>query len=289
VTTSPSSALAASAWTAFRGNRGLVVFPLLGFVLSVGALIALGVAALLAYAADQTVPAVLLGIAAVVVSQTLLTLCAGGLTAAADATLRGEPAGLGFGLRRALGRGASLTGWAVIGVGVGAVIGAIRGNGNNSVAARVGRDLAAGAVSTAWRVLTYLVLPVIMIEGSWPPAAVRRSTSLVRARWGAQIKGIARLSVGTTLRFFLPGVLAILGAAGILVLNPPEDPAGLLRGIGLLAGVLGAVGLLLLVIGGVISAVLRSLFQVALYRYASGDDTTGPFAADDLAAALTPR
>lgn len=276
-----SASLAASAWAAYRGNRSLLAFPLLSAVLVIASLATFGTPAVIAYLADQLVVGIVLTIAALLAAQILATIASGGLIVAADAVLRGEPAGLGRGLRHALRRVGPLIAVALMQLGVGTLIGAIRGN-SNSGAAAIGRSVAAGAVTVAWSVLTLFVLPLVVLGGEGPLTAVRHSGSLIRQRWGTpQIVGVARISGGLLLRFFLPGLLALLAGGGVLILGGGQSIALLA-----LASACGLVGLLFILAGTMTGAVLSSLFRVALYRYATDEQVSSPFTAGDLAGAL---
>ncbi|MBU6147050.1 MAG: hypothetical protein KGP10_02630 [Actinomycetales bacterium] len=283
VNTRASKPLAASAWAAFRAHRSLLAFPLLSAALVIATLTTLGTPAVIAYLADQTAVGIAFTVAALLTSQILATIVSGGLIAAADAALRGEPAGLGRGMARALRRVGPLIVVALVQVGVGALIGAIRGN-SDSGAAAIGRSVAAGAASVAWSVLTLFVLPLIVLAGEGPVAAIRHSGSLIRERWGTQVVGAARITGGLLLRFFLPGLLALLAGGGVLVLGGSQSIAPLVIG-----AVCGAVGVLFIIAGAMTGAVLSSLFRVALYRYATDEQLSGPFTAEDLAGALRTR
>ena len=103
-------------------------------------------------------------------------------------------------------------------------------------------------------------------------AALDRSASLFRERWGEQLAGTASIGL----------LFALLGAV----------PAVLLLALGLASGSTGVVAacVALAVVVAVAAAVLgsaaRAVFAVALYRYASGSDVTGPFSALDLEGAV---
>ena len=50
-----------------------------------------------------------------------------------------------------------------------------------------------------------------------------------------------------------------------------------------------AIATILFVVGAVLQAALSGIFSVALYRYATGQADTGPFATADLESAIRPR
>jgi hypothetical protein len=109
----------------------------------------------------------------------------------------------------------------------------------------------ADLIDAAWDFATFLAVPVLLFEGSRGPfAATRRSASLVRTRWGAQLTA-----------------QATIGAAVFLACLPVAVAAGVACGLGF-----GAVGVWTVVIVGlvvidVVSHALSAVLSAALYRY----------------------
>jgi hypothetical protein len=115
----------------------------------------------------------------------------------------------------------------------------------------------------AWTVASFLVVPVIVVEGLGPVAAARRSASLIRSTWGTGLR--------TTLRFGFILVVAIVPA--VVVINV---------GVVMLAGHAVVLGAVLIAVGGIAFMALSSLFGAVstyagalIYRYAVGRPVPG--------------
>lgn len=112
---------------------------------------------------------------------------------------------------------------------------------------------------TAWAVVTFLVLPVIIIENRGPVASVQRSASLLKRSWGEGLAGHVGLGIINVLIFLFVGMIVVLSALA--------SPA-LLYGTVPLA-------FMTLVLSVVVMSALSTVFQTALYRHASGLAVSG--------------
>ena len=90
----------------------------------------------------------------------------------------------------------------------------------------------------AWSVFTYLVIPILVVEGVGPVEAIKRSASLLRRTWGEQL--VSRF--GFDLMVIIVGLPIVLVAVAIGIVVP--QPAGLIIAVGF--GVV-AIGALILV------------------------------------------
>ena len=133
-------------------------------------------------------------------------------------------------------------------------------------------SLLLGAATVAWTLATFLVVPILALEGLGPRAALERSASLFRQRWGEQLVGT--VSIGL--------LFALLGTVPALVLLF----LGLASGSTTVTVALVALGVAVAVAAGVLGSAARGVFAVALYRYAAGAGPTGPFTTADLESAV---
>jgi hypothetical protein len=196
------------------------------------------------------------------------------LVSAALVRLKGGDPTLGDGLRGAWSHAGAVLGWAAIAATVGLLLQALRERGGLAGA------IVAGLGGLAWNVITFLVVPVLVVEGVGPIQAIKRSASLLKKTWGEQIIGNA----GIGLVFGLIGlaVLVVGIALGVLIISAGVTAAGV--------AVLVVTVLVFLVVL-MLSATLRGIYSAALYQYAVGGDT-GVFDQDVLAGAFrakTPR
>ncbi len=126
----------------------------------------------------------------------------------------------------------------------------------------------------AWSLVTFLVLPILVIEGLGVRDALKRSAQLFKGTWGEQVianAGIGIVGMVALIPAFIVGALGV--GSGTLVVAVP------LVGI---AVVYGAVVL-------AITAALSGVFQTALYHYAANGMPPAAFAESELRGAFRPR
>ena len=121
-------------------------------------------------------------------------------------------------------------------------------------------------IGLAWSLATYLVVPVLVIEGVGPVQAVKRSTRLLKETWGEQIVGN-----------FGIGLIFILLTLGVILLGVPIIVAAIFTDS--LALIILAVMLLILTVAimGLLNAALSGIYAAAVYRYAVEGDAGGFF------------
>jgi hypothetical protein len=273
-------------WSVIKEHPQLLRFPALAAVYgALAAFIFIAPALALAALSDATPAlvgaAVLFFIGAWAATFVALRYLAG-LVFVADALLRGEQAGFDDGMRVAAERTQALGLWALISVIVGWILGAIEGGGDENVVVTIFRVLVATVLSAAWSLITFFVLPIIVLEDLGAPAAMKRSVAVIRDKWGDAVTGSFRIGMRILLTFLLPGIVLLAVAVGLAVV------AGGMIGVSL--GVaLGLAGVALVIVGMVRQTAARQIFGVALYRYASSGMVIGRFTEDDLVSAIGPK
>jgi Family of unknown function (DUF6159) len=259
-----------------RTNGGLVAYPIMSAVAVIvvvalcgGAIFGLTVP----YQDDESLPgAVGVGIVVIVlIGIALLAYLtmkfAAGLIADAYARLRGEDGGFKYGMKVTRQRRKNIIGWTALNFTVGLVISSISqmGNGVGAIVSALG-DL-------AWRVASWLALPVVVVEDLGPFASLKRSAQILRQTWGEQL--VAAIGFG-----FIPMVAALPGLLLLILGLVLQSP-------------IFVVGILWLVIAIPIAAVfvftLTSVFRTALYIYATTGEAPEGFRAADVQGAFTTR
>jgi hypothetical protein len=186
------------------------------------------------------------------------------LIAAANERLDGGRFTMGQAFSKATSRTPSILGWSAINSTVGLVLQAIRDK-----AGFLG-DLAAGLLGAAWNVITWLVLPIIIVEGIGPIAAIKKSATLLKSTWGENL--FAQAGIGLIgFLLMLPGII-VFGALSFAV------PV---VGIPLL--------LVWVVVIGCLMSALGAIYRTALYRFAVGLPNGDVFTQDELAGAFKPK
>jgi hypothetical protein len=149
---------------------------------------------------------------------------------------------------------------------------ALREGAGQIVAALVG-----GIANVAWGVASFFVIPIITLENLGPTAALKRSISIIKNRWGEGVAGTAAIGGLLVLFVFLPGVALV--ALGVVTASKTAA----------LAALLIAAGAVIIIVGVVVQAALMSTFRVALYRFATEDKVLGGFDREPLENAFRPR
>jgi hypothetical protein len=171
----------------------------------------------------------------------------------------GEEASLSDGLAVAVSRLPQILAWALVSATVGLLLKTIE-KAHDSVG-----QVVSAILGTAWSVVTYFVVPVLVVEKLGPVAAVQRSGALLRKSWGEALVG----------QFGIGLILFIMSLPGILLL--------LVGGMCLYSGAT-AVGIAVLVLAAVyflifsaVGPALHGIFLAALYQYASSGTAPAGF------------
>ena len=138
--------------------------------------------------------------------------------------------------------------WALFSWTIGAVLRAIEEN-----AGAVGRFVA-GLLGMAFRVVTFLAVPVLVVEKLGPVNTLKRSGELFKRTWGENL--IAQVGLG--LIGFLAMIPVILVA---VVLGAAVNP---------ILGIIVAVPLVAVI--AVVMTSLTAVFQTALYHYVTTNE-----------------
>lgn len=130
--------------------------------------------------------------------------------------------------------------------------------------AALGALIVAVVLETIWYFLTFLVVPILVVEETGPVTSCKRSFQLFRKTWGKSL--VAQVGFDLIgLLIALPG----LALAALVVLVGWGTTAALVVGIGI-----GALWLLTVMLA--MSAVV-GIFKMALYLYATTGEVPGEF------------
>jgi hypothetical protein len=188
-----------------------------------------------------------------IVQYTIIFFANTALVGAAMIRLKGGDPTVRDGIDIAMKNFSSILGYALIAATVGVILRSISERSNN-----LGRFVTS-LIGTAWNIATYLVAPVLAVEGIGPVEAIKRSTALLKQTWGEQIAGNFGMGAITALVIFgiiLTGGTAVYGAVALDLGVIP---------IVLVAGFV----LMLLVFVGLVSSTLNSIYTAAVYQYAT--------------------
>ena len=140
--------------------------------------------------------------------------------------------------------------------------------------------LIANVLDFGWSVLTYFVVPVLVIEGTGPFAAMRRSSAILTNRWGDNPAGGtlfgmfgALFGLAATLLFLTGFAIVQAGGAGVVLAAGP-----------LLMAAGAAIGLATLILLQALSAI----YQTSLYLYATTGEVPEPLEPERLRTVFWP-
>lgn len=255
--------LAKLSWGVLKKDRELLAIPVLSFLASAVLLIPLLFAVVAASStesggaeeASADPLMVVLGIVGALGLSVISVFFNGALVAGAHERLAGGDPTVGSAIRKAFSRIPGLVPWALLTATVGLILRALRDR-----AGWLGQFVLS-AVGMAWEVVTFLVVPAIVIDGKGAVDGVKTSGSLLKSTWGENLA--ARVGFG------ILGFVAVLPAVVLIAVFSA------LGGIGLIVGV--AVGVVWIALVVVVMTALNAVFQAALYLYATSGTAPSGF------------
>ena len=262
-------------WRVLRSDRTLAVFPVLTaagallVLLMFGGLIAVAGIEDSGSSGEALAPMgwVLIVVMYLVVG-IVVTFFQAGLVFGANDRLDGKGATLGGSLSAATRQFPAIAGWALLSTTVSVILQAIEER-----AGFIGQ-IVAGLFGAAWRIVTFLAIPVVALEGRGPFASLKRSGTLLKSTWGENL--------GAQVGFGLLGIVASI--PGILFIV-----AAVASGTWAAAVPLGVIGAILLIVAAVVISAMTGIYKTALYRYAVDGKAPIGFAESDLADAFVRR
>ncbi len=182
------------------------------------------------------------------------------LVGAAMIRLRGGDPTVGDGFSIAFQHIGAIFGYALISATVGVILRAL------SERAGFLGQIVISLIGLAWSLATYLVVPVLVIEGVGPIQSVKRSAQLLKKTWGEQIVG--NFGIGTIF-----GLITF----GVILLGIPIIIAAIFTGS--LALIILTVLLLIVTVTiiALLNATLSGIYAAAVYLYAVEGNTGGFF------------
>jgi hypothetical protein len=199
---------------------------------------------------------------------TAIVACAVSRMSGGDPTVAG-------GFREAIKRIHLIAGWALVSATVGLILRIIEERSE-----KVGRFVA-GLLGSAWTIMTFLVVPVLVVENKGPFAALGESTKLLRKTWGEQLVGNFSFGAIFTL-LALPGIgVAVLG---FYVWKTMHN--------GVTAVLCVVIAIVYMIVLSLIQSALSAIFQAAVYMHTQGaivDHGPQGFPVQLLNQAMSPR
>jgi hypothetical protein len=187
------------------------------------------------------------------------------VVAGATERMRGGDPTLASSLGAAWKKIGSIIAWAVVAATVGTILRAI-----SDRAGWLGK-FAVGLLGAAWSLVTFFVVPVLVLEERSITDSFKRSWEVFKKTWGETVVGSAGVGIAAFVAWVcLAAVVALLAAMGVTI-------------VAIIIGVAGAISLILFF------AAIQGVYVASLYRYATEGKEAGGFDHDLLANAFVPK
>lgn len=274
-----------------RQDKELMVFPLLSslglIVATILFFIPLAASGILGALGGDGEPTMAQNIIGLVISflfylvtYTIIIFSQTALVGAVMIRLNGGDPTVQDGFRIASERLGKIVGYATIAATVGMILNAIRSSGRSSdnIVISILTQLFAGALTMAWNLITFLVIPILVVENVGPIEAIKRSGAYLKKTWGENL--VANAGMGFISFLFMLAAFIVFGLLTALL-------ASVLGGFGLVVGIIlivasvGIIGLFFSALGGV--------FQAVLYKYATEGSTGDLFEAELVSGAFATK
>jgi len=163
--------------------------------------------------------------------------------------------------------------WALVSASVGVLLKAVE-----NIHEQVGAFISA-ILGTAWSIVTYFVVPVLVVEKVGPVEAVKRSVEILKRAWGEALVG--HFGIGFFI-FLLSIPLIVLLFVGVALCfgGPVLLPLGIAV---VLLAVMGFLGLM------AVSSAMDNIFTAALYQYAAHGQVAAGFSEGTFRNAFGPK
>ncbi|HXX54891.1 MAG TPA: DUF6159 family protein [Methanoregula sp.] len=265
-----SFALVKTSWDILMADKKLLAFPVLSGIVTLIVILTfiLPLVFVGSFLNSSGVLFYVLLFAFYVVSYFVVIFFNTALIACVSAKLQGKDMSVSEGLSNSARHLPAILGWAVLSATVGIVLHALERRSG------LLGQIVLSVIGGAWALVTFFVVPVLILEDKGVFASLGESFALVRKTWGESIVGSASLAI----IFVAIGIIGFLGVlATILIGN---------MGVFLVALVLF---LVLVVILAVTYSAMQGIFVTALYTYAKTGTVPAAFDRDLIQNAFVPK
>lgn len=280
-----SWALTRESWNVLRAEKSLIVFPILSGVAStlVVASFALPVIVLFAtnrVTADQFAQEPLYKVLSLVfafvfygVTFFIGTYCNVALVGCAIERFEGRQASFRRGIEIANSRIVQIIQWSLVAATVGMILRALEQR-----AGFLGRIVIA-LIGVAWAIATFFVVPILVVEGVGPFAAIKRSAGIIRQKWGEAL--IVNAGISIVMGVVIFGMVLVVAAAVVGAATLTQHWA--------LPTIVGVLGVLVVILAAVVGSTLKEIVNAALYRFATTGAVAPGFSSASLAMVFAPK
>ncbi len=245
--------LAKSSWGVLKTDKELAVIPIASFAATAVVAAAFGGTGYLtlttvttdgAESLEATPVTWAVGVVGYLAITFVVTFFGAVLVSGAYQRLTGGNPTLGSAFKQAGSRVGAIFLWSMLTGTVGLVLQAIKDRAGPLGAVIV------SLVGMAWDIVTWLAVPVVVVEGTGPITSLKRSAGLFKKTWGENLISQGGLGIIG----FLAMIPCLLIAVALMMVSPI---VGIVVGVILVAGV------------SIVLSTLTGIFKTALYLYAA--------------------
>lgn len=251
-----SWALTKASWAILMADKELLIFPIISFLASAVVVLTFMLPMVLTGMLESFIGIPVLSTVVMflfyMVLYTVTIFCNAAIVGAAHIRLKGGDPTVRDGLSIAFEHIGPILGYAAISATVGMILRSI-----SEKSGTLGRMIVS-VIGAGWNIVTFLVIPVLVIEGVGPVEGIKRSFQLLKTTWGEQIAG----NLGLGFVFGIIYVVTILLLVPLFVLGIVLGSAALI----LTAVFTLALALFLI---GLMQSTMQGIYTAAVYRYAT--------------------
>lgn len=269
---SRSWAIARQSLAVLRSNPSLAAFPVVTGLVSILVTISFAVPSYFLFdlsSSKEQVPPLAYVVMALyyLVSYFVVIFFNAGMVSCTYGALQGRKMDFGDGMRMASRHLGPILGWAAIAATVGMALRLL-----SERAGFIGK-IVVTLLGAAWNIVTYFVVPVLVLENRGPVESIKQSGNILKKTWGEALI----LNGGTSLALFLLALAPI----PIFIVACIATPIGWM--FALPAAILYYLAL------SIIGSSLQGIWNTALYVYAMTGEAPGAFRQEDILAAFTQK
>lgn len=260
-------------WNILMDDKKLLVFPVLSGIVTLIVILTFVLPLLLAgqfLNVTSMGPVLYYGLLFVfyLVSYFVVIFFNTALITCVNARLNGKDMTVGEGLSNAVRHIGSIFAWALISATVGLILQII-----HDKAGFIGQ-IATAIVGGVWSLVTFFVVPILILEDKGVVDSVKESVSLIKKTWGESIVGSGSIML----------IFVAIGIVGFLLVM-----ATLVVGNMIIFGIALVLFILLVVILAIVASAMQGIFVTALYTYARTGTVPAAFDKDLIQNAFVPK
>ncbi|MDD1694466.1 MAG: DUF6159 family protein [Methanoregula sp.] len=265
-----SLSLVKTSWDILMDDKKLLVFPVLSGIVTILVVLTFILPILLTggFMNSGSIVSIVFLFLFYVASYFVVIFFNTALISCVNARLNGKQMSVGEGLSHSAKHLPAILGWAIIAATVGLIL--------NLLEERAGfiGDIVLAVIGGVWSLVTYFVVPVLVLEDKGVVDSLKESVNLIKKTWGESIVGSASIAI----IFVVIGIIAAIGVFGTMLLG--NDTVFIIA---------LALFLLLVVILAVVYSAMQGIFVTALYTYAKTGAVPSAFSPDLIKNAFMPK